>query len=138
MKAYSEVYLEEVIENQGKLFDLVAQKYPDMDTEDFISSYMASRTRKYIDESKAYLNTMAAEELQQYFTTKENYILKPGKALPGFLPKWIGEFYAYYQWYYNIPSEEVIRKVPLVFLKRAYPGLSDLDLELAVQKVGLQ
>ena len=52
--------------------------------------------------------------------------------------KWIGEFYAYYQWYYNIPSEEVIRKVPLVFLKRAYPGLSDLDLESAVQKVGLQ
>lgn len=63
MKAYSEVYLEEVIENQGKLFDLVAQRYPDMDTEDFINSYMASRTRKYIDESKAYLNTMAAEEL---------------------------------------------------------------------------
>ena len=137
MKAYSEVYLEEVIENQGKLFDLVAQKHPDMDTEDFISSYMASKTRKNIDESQAYLNTMAAEELQQYFTTKENYILKPGKALGGFLPKWIGEFYAYYQWYYNIPSEEVIRKVPLVFLKRAYPGLSDLDLESAAQKVDL-
>ena len=137
MKAYSEVYLEEVIENQGKLFDLVAQKHPDMDTEDFISSYMASKTRKNIDESQAYLNTMAAEDLWQYFTTTENYILKPGKALPGFLPKWIGEFYAYYQWYYNIPSEEVIKKVPLVFLKRAYPGLSDLDLESAAQKVGL-
>ena len=138
MKAYSEVYLDEVIENQGKLFDLVAQRYPDMDTEDFINSYMASRTRKYIDEPQAYLNTMAAEELWQYFTTTENYILKPGKDLGGFLPKWIGEFYAYYQWYYNIPSEEVIKKVPLVFLKRAYPGLSDLDLESAVQQVGLQ
>ena len=55
MKAYSEVYLEEVIENQGKLFDLVAQRYPDMDTEDFISSYMASRTRKNIDELVDYI-----------------------------------------------------------------------------------
>lgn len=56
-------------------------------------------------------------------------------ALEGFLPNWIGEFYAYYQWYNNIPSAEVINKVPLDYLKKAYPGLHDLDLELAVKKV---
>ena len=48
------------------------------------------------------------------------------------------EFYAYYQWFYNIPSAEVIDKVPLNFLKKAYFGLQDLDLDLAVQKVGRQ
>lgn len=26
------------------------------------------------------------------------------------MPDRIGEFYAYYQWYYGIPSEEVIQK----------------------------
>ena len=31
---------------------------------------------------------------------------------------------------------EVIEKVPLDFLKKAYSGLHDLDLDLAVQKVG--
>ena len=55
MKAYSEVYLNDVVENQGKLFDLIAQKYPDMDTENFINTYMASKTRKAIDNSQAYL-----------------------------------------------------------------------------------
>lgn len=136
MRAYSEVYLEDVVENQGKLFDYVAQSFPDKDTEDFINAYMNGKTRKSIDEAQAYVNTMDAKELWNYYSNNEGYELKPGKALEGFLPDWVGEFYAYYQWYYNIPSEEVIRKIPMDFLKKAYWGLHDLDLNLAVQKVG--
>lgn len=136
MRAYPVEYLNDVVENQGKLFDLVAQTYPNMDTEDFIKTYMAGKTRKSIDEAKAYVNTMDAKALWAYFTETEQYALKPGKALDGFMPDWIGEFYAYYQWYYNIPSCEVIKRVPLDFLKKAYLGLHDLELELAVQKVG--
>ena len=59
-----------------------------------------------------------------------------GKAMEGFIPNWIGEFYAYYQWYYNISSCEVLKKVPLDFLKKAYYGLHDFELDLAVKKVG--
>ena len=136
MRAYAQDYVNDVVENQGKLFDFVAQIYPDMDTEDFIEKYMASKTRKSIDEAKAYVNTMSARELWEYFVKTEKYSLKPGKGLGGFIPDWIGEFYAYYQWYYNIPSAEVLKKVPIDFLKRAYYGLHDLELELAVKKVG--
>ena len=32
MQAYAEAYLSDVVENQGKLFDMVAQDYPDKDT----------------------------------------------------------------------------------------------------------
>ena len=46
MRAYSDAYLEDVVENQGKLFDLVAQSFPDKDTGDFIKAYMSSKTRK--------------------------------------------------------------------------------------------
>lgn len=136
MRAHAQDYLNNVVENQGKLFDYVAQSYPDMDTEDFIKTYMASKTRKSIDEAKAYVNTMSAKELWEYFIETENYSLKSGKALNGFMPDWIGEFYAYYQWYYNISSVEVLEKVPLDFLEKAYHGLHDLELDLAVQKVG--
>lgn len=138
MKAYPEAYRDDVVENQGKLFDYVAQSFPHKSTEDFITSYMASRTRRGIDEAKAYVNTMNADELWTYFVETEHYKLKDGEALKGFLPDWIGEFYAYYQWYYDIPSSELISKVPLDFLEKAYFGLHDLDLELAVQKVGKQ
>ncbi len=135
MKAYADAYLNDVVENQGKLFDFIAQNFPNSNTEDFINAYMTSKTRKSIDESQAYVNTMDAKELWDYFQKTDNYVLKPGKAIEGFMPDWIGEFYAYYQWYYNIPSSEVIKKIPLSFLKKAYYGLHDLDLDLAVKKV---
>lgn len=136
MRAYPIEYLNDVVENQGKLFDLVAKSYPDSNTEDFIKAYMESKTRKSIDEAKAYVCTMDAKELWEYFTETDRYELKAGKALEGFMPDWIGEFYAYYQWYYNIPSAAMLKKVPLDFLKKAYFGLHDLELDLAVQKVG--
>lgn len=136
MRAYSQVYLDEVVENQGKLFDFVAHNFSDMDTQDFINTYMQSKTRKSIDESQAYVNTMSAMELWDYFIKTENYTLKPGVALEGFMPDWIGQFYAYYQWYYNISSSEALKKVPVDFLKKAYYGLHDLEIDLAVKKVG--
>ena len=136
MRAYSEEYLNDVVENQGKLFDFVAQTFPNMDTEDFINTYMISKTRKSIDEAKAYVNTMDAKELWKYFSDTEQYQLKDGEALEGFMPDWIGEFYAYYQWYFNIPSSELVKRIPVGLLKKAYYGLHDLELDLAVQKVG--
>ena len=136
MRAYAEAYLSDVVENQGKLFDFVAQTFPNMDTEDFINTYMISKTRKSIDEAKAYVNTMDAKELWKYFSDTEQYQLKDGEALEGFMPDWIGEFYAYYQWYFNIPSSELVKRIPVGFLKKAYYGLHDLELDLAVQKVG--
>ena len=136
MSAYSELYLSDVVENQGKLFDFVAQSFEDKDTEDFITAYMLSQTRRSIDESQAFVNTMSALELWEYFCRNEKYVLKAGKAMKGFMPDWIGEFYAYYQWYFDLSSAEIIKKIPLDFLKKSYYGLHDLDLELAVRKVG--
>ena len=137
MAAYSKAYLEEVIENQGKLFDYVASNYPDMDTEDFISSYMKSNTRKSVDEAQAFVCTMVANELWKYFQKTDGYELKKGVALKGFLLDWIGEFYACYQWKYGIPSRKLVDKITVEYLKKAYAGLHDLDLELAVKKVGM-
>lgn len=136
MPAYPIAYLDEVVENQGKLFDFVAYHYPTHDTAHFINTYMASKTRKAIDEAQAYVATMSATELWEYFTRTEGYQPVEGDALEGFMPDWIGEFYAYYQWYYAIPSREVVQKVPVRYLTQTYPGLHDLDLELAVKKVG--
>ena len=47
MRAYSDVYLGDVVENQGKLFDYVANTYPDKDTEDFINAYMKKNKTKH-------------------------------------------------------------------------------------------
>ena len=136
MCAYPKDYLNDVVETQGKLFDFVAQTFPDKDTEEFITAYMKSKTRKSIDEAQAYVNTMDTMDLWAYFLETDQYTLKNGNGLSGFMPDWIGEFYAYYQWYYNIPSSELVVKIPVDFLKKAYYGLHDLQLDLAVKKVG--
>ena len=120
MPAYPKEYLSDVVENQGKLFDLVSQNYPDKDTFDFINTYMTSKTRRSIDEAKAYVNTMSASELWDYFCKTDGFKLKNGKAIEGFMPDWIG----------------VVKKVPVDFLVKAYGGLHDLELDLAVKKVG--
>ena len=136
MYAYPKDYLNDVVETQGKLFDFVAQTFPDKDTKEFITAYMKSKTRKSIDEAQAYVNTMDTMDLWAYFLETDQYTLKNGNGLSGFMPDWIGEFYAYYQWYYNIPSSELVVKIPVDFLKKAYYGLHDLQLDLAVKKVG--
>lgn len=136
MRAYDRTYLSDVVENQGKLFDFISLDFPDKDTEDFINTYMKSKVRKSIDEGQPYVNSMSAKDLWEYFSKTEHYALKEGKALGGFFPMWLGEFYAYYQWYYNITSKELIEKLPVETMKLPYLGLCDLALELAVEKVG--
>lgn len=133
MRAYSDAYLNDVVENQGKLFDFISQKYPQKDTADFIHAYMVSKTRKSIDEAQAYVNTMNANELWDYFEKQINMNLKMERHLKDFY-QIDREFYAYYQWYYNLPSSDVVKIVPLDFLIKAYSGLHDLELELAVKK----
>ena len=96
MGAYADVYLNDVVEVQGKLFDFFAQKFPDKDTEDFIETYMRSKTRKSIDDSQAYVMTMDVQTLWEYFLKNDKYNAKPGKGLQGFQTDWLGEFYAPY------------------------------------------
>lgn len=136
MIPYPEVYLSEVSETQGRLFLRVAEDYPNKDTSDFIVSYLSSDTRRYIDEGQAYLTTMDDGELLAYFLAHENYKFKEGETMKGFKPDWIGRFYSHYQWKYGLSSRESLEKVPLPFLEKAYGGLHDLDIDLAVEKVG--
>ena len=138
MEVFSKAYLDEVVENQGKLFEYAQDHCPGIDMVDFINQYMNSRTRSLIDEGEAYVSTMDAESLFYYFMKNDKYELKQGKEAGGFAPDWIGQFYGLFQWTYGMPSKEVVRLLPVKFMFEGYPGLHDLDLQVAVQKVGEQ
>ena len=136
MEVFSKSYLKHVVETQGELFDLFARQNPACDTDDFIASYMSGKTRADIDAGQAYVCTMFSEDLLARFMTETGYQPRPGESMKGFMPDWIGRFYAYYQWSQKMSSSETLAAVPLSFLKVAYRGLHDLDLPLAVAKVG--
>lgn len=73
-----------------------------------------------------------------YGLGNDKYEQKHGKTAGGFAPNWIGQFYALFQWIYRLPSKEVVKLLPVKFMFEAYPGLHDLDLYVAVRKVGEQ
>jgi len=132
---YDGAYLTEVVETQGTLFERLQDESPTTDGMDFIRTYMKSATRAYLDKGDAYLATLGPTGLMRYYRTEEKVVPKEGEPLRGFMPNWMGQFYAQYQWQTGGQSSEIVAKVPPEWLAAAYPGLHDLDLSLAVAKV---
>ena len=136
MGAYSVAYLDEIVETQGLLFDVANETFGStLDTLDFITRNMLSKTRARIDRADPYVCTKDAYELLEWLVQTEDFVPNAGEQIGGFIPNWIGQFYAYFQWYYSISSVELVKILPPANLVRMYFGLQDLDLELAVTKV---
>ena len=57
MNAYLECYVNEIVETQGKLFELVADM-ASVDFDDFVKRYMTGKTRRYLDRADAYLSNL--------------------------------------------------------------------------------
>ena len=136
MTAYPVCYVDEIVETQGRLFEQVADMQPALDVEDFITRYMQSRTRRFLDGADAYVSNLDGSELYAYFCAVDKFLPRSGSSLGGFFPNWVGQFYAYCQWFYNIKSALLIERLPLHFMKAAYGGLHDVDIALAVKKLG--
>lgn len=73
----------------------------------FSETYLVE-VRAMIDEGQAYLCTMDAETLFNYFLENDKYELKRGTGIGGFALNWSGQFYALFQWIYRISSKEVV------------------------------
>ena len=75
MRAYAEAYLNDVVENQGKLFDFEAQSFPDKDTEEVINTYMKSKACCFndIESVNKILNTNDVKEIKQLGRLVQDY-----------------------------------------------------------------
>ena len=134
-RPYSEAYLQEVVETQGKFFERLQDEPIPIDSADMITAYMNSDTRRQLDEGHAYYLTLGADDLKRVFLEESRYEPKPGEPLRGFMPNWIGQFYAYCQWANGIGSREIVSRLPVSLMCAVYPGLHDLSLPLAVSRM---
>lgn len=135
---YNEAYLQEIAETQGALFESLQDKAPEADGIDFIRSYMKSDTRLFLDKGDVYLATLGPKGLMDYYQTEDVPKIKHGVPLRGLAPNWIGQFYVQYQWRTGALSRDIVDRIPPDWLKSAYPGLHDLDMRLAVEKVAAE
>lgn len=133
--AYPIAYRDEIVETQGKLFGRFQCEHPDSDGEDFVSSYMRSTPRAHIDHAAALLANMTPAELKREFMLRDGYVIRPGRSLDPLAADWIGQFYAYYQWQTGESSRDIVARIPTHVMVAAYPGLHDLDIPLAVERV---
>ena len=132
---YDKVYHYEVVENQGKFFEDLQDITPQIDSADLIVAYMKGYTRRQLDEGHAWYLTLDARHLKEVFLQESGYVMKPGEPISGFMPNWIGRFYADAQWRYGIPSAELVDLLQPLDLCAVYLGAHDLDLRLAVEKI---
>jgi len=135
---YNPIYLDEIVETQGILFERLQDEHPESDGADFMRAYMSGATRAALDCGDAYLATLGPDLLMRYFIETEHYRFRPGEAVRGFAPNWIGQFYALYQWEQGVSSDRLCREITVDWLRCAYTGLHDLPLEAAVAKVAEQ
>lgn len=133
--AYPIAYRDEIVETQGRLFGWFQCENPDADGLDFIDAYMRGETRARIDDAAAVLSNMTAAELSEEFVAHDGYVKRPGRAIDPFAADWIGQFYAYYQWQTGARSRDIVSIFPSHVMCAAYPGLHDLDLSLAVERM---
>jgi len=131
---YDELYLAQVVETQGKLFEKLQDCRPQIDSGKMMEAYLKSDLRRQLDDGHAFFLTLSDGQLLRRFLDS-GYCPEPGEPLQGFMPNWIGRFYAQAQWQLNLPSAEIVVRWPVVEMTGRYPGAHDLDLRLAVERI---
>ena len=131
---FDEAYIDQVVETQGALFESLQDSEPFLDGCDFITRYLKSETRRQLDEGHAYYLTLDVRKLKERFLAEVGGTLKPGAPMTGFLPAWLGRFYAYAQWKSGIFSADLVKRLPVEEMAVCYRGAHDLDLKLAVER----
>ena len=131
---YDGLYLTQVVETQGKLFERLQDINPPINSEKMMEAYLRSDLRRQLDQGHAFFLTLNDEQLRRRFL-ESGYAPESGEPLRGFMPNWIGRFYAFAQWEYGVPSATLVEKFPVADLTSRYPGAHDLDLCLAVRKL---
>lgn len=136
MEAYSDLYVAEISRTQGYVFYNIREALPGVDEKSFIEAYMHSHTRRMLDTASPRFAAMPSLELIDWFIENEQngeYIR--GLEWGGFLPQWVGQIYARYQWKYNIASSDLINDLPLSEMERVFPALHQAGWNVAVEKI---
>lgn len=129
---FRDAYSEEIIDSQGTLFEIVADK--NVDFEKFITDYMNSKVREQIDKRNPIIcNYLPLELLEEFENTGGK--LNKGKGFNFMLANWAGELYACLQDYLGISSREIIKRFSADFILNRCGGLHDYDMEIVIQKL---
>ena len=136
MRAYSDLYVDEIMWNQGDAFLCIREQLPGVDEQWFIKAYLQSNMRRLLDHANPKYAAMPPLELVDYFIRWEcGGEYQKGQPWWGFLPQWAGVVCSLYQWTYSIRSFDLINLVSFADFERIYPALHQMGWDGAVRKI---
>lgn len=126
-------YIDDIAEEQGHLFCIVAEKGYDL--LDFIPMYAKTRLRTAMDTGIPWFCTRFGTEMYEWLVENDFAFKVCNQEQSLFVAEWLGVFYAYAQWYADISFEDLVRRLdPSVIISR-YGALHDMDVVTAVKKI---
>lgn len=125
-------YIDEITENQGKLFETACDNGDDM--ADFALKYMKSKIRSRIDERCAIECNLFYDDIY-YLFNRETSVRRAQHRLDPVICNWVGEFYSLFENRTRLKSRSIIDKLGFNKLYRMALTLHDIDIELAVDNV---
>lgn len=132
--AYDKIYLNEICISQSELFTKVLFLKPHVDIDQFITDYMHSDIRRMIDSAWPRWASSPANEILDGFIEQENYVIPTGQCrMDEDMAIWVGDYYARYQWYWNISSADLITWFPTMELGPRYPGMHSKNMEILIE-----
>ena len=124
-----DLYVDDLAEETGKLFEFWALNH--MDVDQMATRYMNSNLRENADKRYAKFCTHSWDDMARQFED-----VKGTEDYDFVLCNWLGMFYTYLQRQTGKSSKELIRQFPFATMYIKSNVLHDLDLELAVKKIG--
>lgn len=121
--AYHKLYLGDAISARGSLFAKVSNPDSGWNFSYFYENFMQSRTAKLLDIGWPRVICLNGVELLHLLQEEEPQLFVKGEH-PWWVSaaEWAGWFLCKYQWYWNIPSKELVKRYTSKELLFIWPG----------------
>lgn len=121
--AYPGLYVDDAMWSRGSLFVQVADDGTGWDFSHFYEEFMRCKTAELLDSGWPRVVCLNGTELLRYLQEYEPQLFVKGEHpwWPS-AAEWSGWFLCKYQWYWNIPSKELVTRFTPDLLLRIWPG----------------
>jgi hypothetical protein len=143
VRAYPETYLPDIWQNQARMFEIMCTDYPQWDARKMIADFLLSGYHKRIDEGHFMWASLPPPRWVKVFliTGEEkpdtsNWSMSGGlKPLDPGVGWWMGAVYAYYQWYCNVKSRDLVSVLTVRDMERMFNPLHTVGEITACRKI---
>lgn len=133
MPAYDECYLDSMIQKTRYLFKLIARNCEH--AFHVIKDYMEGEYRKRMDDGNPLYLNKTPKQIMGSLGICIRDDAEISEDYDEFILEWMADIYTYMQWKYNIPSEDIVKRIQPEELYSKYYPLHETSVKNGVEKL---